>query len=44
MYNYDIEWTDPAWDDLNEISDCLIAQEEYFQIADDMVARILQAP
>ena len=44
MSNYGIEWTDPAWDDLNEISDYLIAQEEDFQIADDMVVRILQAP
>ena len=44
MSNYGIEWTDPAWDDLNEIADYLIAQEEDFQIADDMVARILQAP
>ena len=44
MYNYDIEWTEPAWDDLDEIADYLIEQEEDFQVADDMVARILQAP
>lgn len=44
MYNYNIGWTDPAWDDLNELSDYLVEQEEDFQVADDMVARILQAP
>lgn len=44
MYNYMIEWTEPAWDDLDEISDYLIEQEEDLQIAGDMVARILQAP
>lgn len=44
MYNHNIEWTDPAWDDLNEISDYLIEQEEDFQVADEMVARILQVP
>lgn len=43
MYNYHIEWTDPAWEDLNGISDYLIEQED-FQVADDMVVRILQAP
>ena len=43
MYNYTIEWTDPAWDDLDEMSTCLIEQEEDFQIAGEMVARILQA-
>ena len=44
MYNYNIEWTDPAWDDLDEISTYLIEQEENFQVAGDMLARILQAP
>ncbi|MDL2207927.1 type II toxin-antitoxin system RelE/ParE family toxin [Desulfovibrio sp. OttesenSCG-928-M16] len=44
MYNYNIEWTAPAWDDVDEISNYLIEQEDDFQVADDMVARILQAP
>ena len=43
MYNYDIEWTEPAWDDLDEIADYLIEQEEDFHVADDTVARILRA-
>jgi Plasmid stabilization system protein len=43
MYNYTIEWTDPAWDDLDEMSTYLIEQEEDFQIAGEMVARILHA-
>lgn len=43
MYNFYIEWTEPAWDDVDEISDYLMDQEEDFQVADDMVGRILMA-
>lgn len=43
MHNYDIEWTDPAWQDLNEISNYLVEQEEDFQLADEIVSRILRA-
>ncbi len=43
MYNHDIEWTEPAWDDVHEISDYLIEREEDVHAANDMVARILQA-
>ncbi|CAK7069201.1 MAG: hypothetical protein DELT_01803 [Desulfovibrio sp.] len=44
MYNYTIEWTDPAWDDVDEISNYLIEQEEDFHTAGEMISRILQAP
>ncbi|MDR2893306.1 MAG: hypothetical protein LBV80_09535 [Deltaproteobacteria bacterium] len=40
MYTYNIEWTDPAWADLDEISDYLIAQEGDFQLADEIVTHI----
>ena len=40
---YSIEWTDPAWEDLDEITDYLTEQED-FQLADEMVNHILKAP
>jgi len=41
---YNIEWTDPAWEDIDELADYLIGQEESFQLAEEIVKRILQAP
>ena len=41
---YNIEWTDPAWEDIDELSDYLIGQEEDFQLAEEIVKRILEAP
>lgn len=41
---YDLEWTETAWRDIDQLSDYLIDQEEDFQAAEDMVKQILQAP
>ena len=41
---YNIEWTDPAWEDIDELSDYLVAHEEDFQLAEEIVKRILEAP
>jgi len=41
---YNIEWTDPAWADIDELADYLIGQEESFQLVEKIVKRILQAP
>ena len=40
---YNIEWTDPAWADIDELADYLVAQEEDFRLAEEIVQRILQA-
>ena len=44
MSSYHIEWTEPAFADLDEISDYLAEQEEDFHAANDMRARRRQAP
>ena len=44
MNNYSVEWAEPALSDLDAISDFLIEQEEDFQIVNEMVSRIIQAP
>jgi len=41
---YNIEWADPAWEDIDELADYLIDQEEDFQLVEESVKRILQAP
>ena len=41
---YNIEWTEPAWEDIDELADYLMRQEESFQLAEELVRRILEAP
>ena len=44
MSEYTIQWTEPADDDLDEISDYLIRQEGDFFVAEKVVKRLLAAP
>ena len=41
---YNIEWADPAWEDIDELVGYLIGQEEDVQLVEEIVKRILQAP
>ena len=40
---FNIEWTEPAWKDLDEVTDYLSGHEDS-QLADEIVNRILKAP